>query len=78
MTPLWDLPETDVYPKYETITVRLTGMDGNIFSIMGRVNAALKNGGASASEVKLFNNNVTNSESYEVALIEIMRWVHVY
>jgi hypothetical protein len=31
-------------PKYNKIEVQLTGLDGNAFSIIGRVTNALKNG----------------------------------
>lgn len=62
--------------KYD-VTVPLTGQDGNIFFIMGRVRGALKQAGASEGELEAFANEVTQSESYEAALRVVMRWVKV-
>lgn len=37
-------------PKYPDVVVQLTGNDGNAFSIMGAVSAALKSAGVSKEE----------------------------
>jgi len=40
--------------KFPNVQVRLVGEDGNAFAILGRVQKALKRGGASAEEVSEF------------------------
>lgn len=41
-------------PKFPHITVQLTGVDGNAFSIMGTVQAAMRRGGCTAEEMKTY------------------------
>ena len=62
-------------PKTD-IRVRLTGEDGNIFFILGRVREALRHGGRS-DLVPEVTAAVTNSRSYEEALARIMEYVVV-
>lgn len=58
------------------IRVKLTGEDGNIFSIMGRVSRELKRNGQS-SEAEEMCKRITHSHSYEEALSIVMEYVDV-
>jgi hypothetical protein len=63
-------------PKHD-IKVQLSGEDGNIFSIMGRVTLAMKRAGLPAEEREEFARELTSAESYDAALQCVMRWVRV-
>jgi len=58
------------------ITVQLTGQNGNIFSIMGRVQRAMNLGGF-RDEAKELVAKVTSSRSYPDALDIIADYVEV-
>ena len=58
------------------ITVQLTGTDGNIFAIIGRVREALRRNGRS-DLIKEFTDYITSSSSYEEALYRVMEYVIV-
>ena len=62
--------------KYQTVTVKLTGNDGNAFAIMGAVSKALKKAGATAEEVQEYMNE-SMSGDYNNLLRTAMRWVNV-
>ena len=62
-------------PKTD-IRVRLTGEDGNIFFILGRVREALRRGGH-PDLVPEVTAAVTSSQSYTEALARIMEYVVV-
>lgn len=64
-------------PRYPDVTVPLSGQDGNIFFIMGRVRGALRKAGVSDADQAAFPDEVMNAGSYEEALRVVMRWVHV-
>lgn len=64
-------------PKYPEIKVRLTGHDGNIYSIVGRVSAALRIAGVPREEIEQMQRAITESQSYHGALGVIMDWVNV-
>ena len=59
------------------ITVQLSGEDGNVFSIIGRVSKAVKRGGANAKDVSEFQKLAMSSESYDAVLQLCMEWVEV-
>jgi hypothetical protein len=63
--------------KYPDAEVRLSDRDGNIGSIMGRVNRALRDVGVSSEEQNLFRSQIFGAESYDDALRIVMRWVSV-
>lgn len=63
--------------RYPDITVQLTGEDGNVFSIIGRVRRSLQRAGVSEADVTAFTNEVMASHSYDEALQTVMRWVNV-
>ena len=62
--------------KYQTVTVKLTGNDGNAFSIMAQVSKALRKAGASAEEVEQYMSE-SMSGDYNNLLRTAMQWVNV-
>ncbi|AYB70629.1 hypothetical protein SEA_SERENDIPITOUS_88 [Mycobacterium phage Serendipitous] len=64
-------------PRFPDVHVQLTGNDGNVFLIIGRVQRALLTGGATREQAAEFVNEMTDSDSYDAALATVMRWVSV-
>jgi hypothetical protein len=62
-------------PKYPEIKVQLVGEDGNAFSILGRVQGALKRARVPPEEVKAFIAEATSSD-YNHLLRTVMAWVN--
>jgi ribosomal protein S9 len=62
--------------KYETVTVQLTGNDGNAFAIMGAVSKALRKAGADKEEIEQYMNE-SMSGDYDNLLRTAMQWVNV-
>lgn len=62
--------------RYPDIQVKLLGTSGNVFAILGRMQAALKAAGIPPSEVTLFMEQAT-SGNYDHALQTCMQWVDV-
>ena len=58
------------------ITVQLTGTDGNIFCVIAKVRAALRQNGRS-DLIKEFTDYITSSSSYEEALCRVLEYVIV-
>ena len=58
------------------ISVQLTGTDGNIFCVIGKVREALRWNGRS-DLIKEFTDYITSSSSYEEALCRVMEYVIV-
>jgi hypothetical protein len=63
-------------PKYPDITVPLTGEDGNAYSILGRVNHALRQAHVPDDERQAFLAEATQG-SYDELLQTVMHWVEV-
>jgi hypothetical protein len=63
-------------PKFPDVSVQLTGQDGNVFFIIGKVSKALREAGH-VDQVTEFVNEVTDTDSYEAALAVVMQWVEV-
>ncbi len=61
-------------PKYPDIEVQLIGEDGNALSIVGKVQTALKKGGA--EDHKEFWKEAL-SGNYDNVLFTVMKWVTV-
>jgi len=61
-------------PKYPDIKVRLVGEDGNAFSILGRVQQAMRRGGVPDEERKAFFEEATSGD-YDHLLMTVTRWV---
>lgn len=64
-------------PKFENIDVQLIGMDGNAFSILGRVLDAMKKAGLSQADIDAFVKEAT-SNNYDNLLMTVAKWVNVY
>jgi hypothetical protein len=64
-------------PRHPEVTVQLTGEDGNIFFIIGRVRKALRRADVAEEEIDAFSREVNETESYAAALAAVMRWVRV-
>ena len=63
-------------PKYENVTVRLVGEDGNAFFILGKVMKAMRRNKVSEDEVKKFKDEATSGD-YDNLLSTCMKWVNV-
>lgn len=62
--------------KYPTVTVRLSGKDGNAYAIIGRVATALRRAGVEPDTVRKFIAEAT-AHDYDHLLRTCMRWVTV-
>jgi hypothetical protein len=62
--------------KYPDVHVQLTGQDGNAYAIMGAVGKALRRAGASAEEIKQYQDE-SMSGDYDNLLRVAMAWVNV-
>jgi len=60
--------------RYPNITVRLVGTDGNAFAILSRVERALRRGGVSEDEIKVFRDEATSAD-YDKLLLVCADWV---
>lgn len=63
--------------KFPHVQVQLSGKDGNVFSIIGRVTQALRRAGCAPSDIDEFHKQVQSSQSYNDALLVVMQWVNV-
>lgn len=63
--------------KYPDVQVELSGQDGNVFVIIGRVGRALKKAGIPREEIDEFYATVNKAKSYEEALNIVMATVDV-
>ena len=64
-------------PRFAQVQVQLSGEDGNVFAIMGRVIRAIRKDGATQSDIDEFVAEVTQAGSYDEALSIVMQWVNV-
>jgi hypothetical protein len=62
--------------KFPEIEVQLTGTDGNAFAVLGKVERALRKGGATEAQVDEFLAEATSGD-YDHLLQTAMRWVEV-
>jgi hypothetical protein len=71
------MPKTTNTPKYPNITVTmdLDGPDGNAFAIMGRVQRALKNAGATEQELAQYSMD-SMSGDYDNLIAAQSKWVN--
>jgi hypothetical protein len=63
-------------PKHPTITVKLVGEDGNVFSILGRCRSAMRCADLPQAEIDAFMAEAT-SGNYDQLLQTCMRWFDV-
>ena len=68
---------TSTTPQFPDVHVQLSGQDGNVFAIIGRVRRALMQAGATQEQLDRFWEEVSSAGSYDQALIVVMRWVDV-
>lgn len=61
-------------PKYPNVVVKLSGMDGNAFSIIARTLKAMRQAGVPAGEVDAFAKEAQAGD-YDHLLQTCMRWV---
>lgn len=62
--------------KYPDIKVRLTGIDGNAFSIIGAVSAGLRQHEVPSDEIDKFREEAMSGD-YDNVLQTCMKWVDV-
>lgn len=62
--------------KHPEVTVRLTGTDGNVFSIIGRVAKAIQRA-VGREEADQFRSAALECESYDAVLVLCMQTVNV-
>lgn len=70
-------PDDDPSAKYPHVHVKLSGEDGNAFSIIGRVDRALKTAGVSSDARKEYREEATAGD-YDNLLATTAGWVTVY
>ena len=63
-------------PKYDHVTVQLTGEDGNAFAIMARVRAAMRRAGVSAADIEAYTAEAKSGD-YDNLLRVTMETVNV-
>lgn len=66
----------DTAIKFPEVEVQLTGEDGNAMGIVARVRRALRDGGATAAEIKEFSDDALSGD-YDHVLATAMQWVSV-
>jgi hypothetical protein len=62
--------------KHPEIKVKLTGINGNAFLILGTVKYALRNANIPREEIEQFNKEATSGD-YDHLLQTCMNWVEV-
>lgn len=63
--------------RHPEVHVQLTGTDGNIFFIIGRVRESMFRAGVPSAELDEFCASVMGTEDYDHALRCVMSWVSV-
>ena len=63
--------------KYPRVTVNLSGTDGNVFSLMGKVLNALRRAQISPAERDKFREEIMSASDYDHALRIVLAWVNV-
>lgn len=66
----------DPEPEKSKPVVQLSGADGNVFNLMGLCAKALRNAGQDA-EAKQMSKEVMTSDSYDHALLVMMKYCDV-
>ena len=62
--------------KFPDVVVQLTGGDGNVYCVIGKVSSALRRAGY-REEAEEFASTAMNSSSYDEVLRLCMAWVEV-
>lgn len=61
--------------KYPSVTVKLSGQDGNAFNIMGLVTHALQRAGVTEEEIEAYSNEAMSGD-YDNLIRVSMQWVN--
>lgn len=61
--------------KYPEVEVDLVGEDGNAFSILGRVQKAMRRAGVPGGEIEAYLQEATSGD-YDHLLVTTCEWVH--
>lgn len=64
-------------PRHPEVFVQLSGEDGNVGSIMGRVARALRDADVPGAEITEFRVGIFDCGSYDETLAWVMSWVEV-
>lgn len=64
-------------PEFPDIVVKLTGEDGNVFAIIGRVSQALRRGDVTPAAIQSYRDKCCEASSYDEVLQITMRTVTV-
>lgn len=62
--------------KYPEVHVQLSGVDGNAFLILGRVQRKMREAGVSKEEISAFVDEATSGD-YDALLATVARWVSI-
>jgi len=62
--------------KYDNVTVKLIGEDGNAFAIIGNVSRAIQRE-AGSEAAAAFRKEATDCDSYDALLAHVQNTVHV-
>lgn len=65
-----------ISPKYN-IKVQLSGTDGNVFALIGKVSGALRKNNVPKEKIDQFQHEVMECGSYQEALSIMGNWVEV-
>lgn len=71
-----NIPDVDGDVRYPLVKVKLTGSDGNAFSIIGKVKDALRKAKVEQEEISRFVNEAMGGD-YNNVLCTCMNWVSV-
>lgn len=63
--------------RHPEIDVQLTGLDGNVFVLIGACTKAMRRARVDKAEIDEFVHEVTDAPSYDAALQCMMQWVNV-
>jgi hypothetical protein len=63
--------------RYQHVTVKLVGQDGNAFVLIGLTTRALRRAGVPKDEVDAVRDRLMNAGSYDDLLCELMETVNV-
>ncbi|NOR80556.1 MAG: hypothetical protein GQ529_06930 [Methyloprofundus sp.] len=64
-------------PIYPNITVKLSGRDGNIFSVLGTVSASLRKNKVPEAEIDKFTTEALDASCYHTAIQVCFSWVNI-
>lgn len=63
--------------KYPDIKVQLTGLNGNIFNLLGAVTKAMRRAGIAHEEINKMRDQVLGCVAYQEAIDTLARWVEI-